>query len=153
MVTDAGIAALSGIGSLMLRKNDLVTMDAIKGMVRRSPNIYTLDLELCANFRLPLIDSFDEFKKSHPRLMLSLKRYEAEHFAAWEDAESDLEYRRLFENGYDDSDDHDDYDTEDDEAAEEYAVERAVDEAIVRAALEESGADPAVFEALDRLCS
>lgn len=135
LVTNAGIAALSGLRIFCLGSNDNVTMPALKALVRRSPELERLFVRTCGNFRQPLVHSLHEFRTSHMKLMRFLVSDESSHNMEWEHHDS-LNYS-------DDYDDEEDEDTARDEGD--------ADEELVITFLEAAGAPPDVFEAFGRL--
>ena len=135
LVTNAGIAALSGLGIFSLGSNDNVTMPALKALVRRSPELQLLFVRTCGNFRQPLVHSLHEFRTSHMKLMRCLASDERSHNMMWEYRES-LNYS-----------DFDDEEDDDDTARDEGDP----DEELVLTFLEAAGAPPEIFEAFGRL--
>ena len=146
VITDAGIAEISGMEFLSLSKNDSITLDALKEFVRRSPKLCRIYIRICGNFRQPLVHSLHEFRSSHPQLMQCLAEAERQHNESWERHDNEVDYERRLANGeldeFDDSDDYDDSDAE----------ERIADEELVRTFLDAAGATPDVIEAFDRIC-
>ena len=68
-ITDLGIAGFSGLETFSLEKSNAVTLPAIEALIRRSPNLQSLSLQGCLNFRQPLVRLLQEFRTSHPKLM------------------------------------------------------------------------------------
>ena len=139
LVTNAGIAALSGLGIFSLGSNDNFTMPALKALVRRSPELERLFVRTCGNFRQPLVHSLHEFRTSHMKLMRCLASDERSHNMMWEYHDS---FARADQVNY-----SDDYDDEEDDADEEGDA----DEELVITFLEAAGAPPDVFAAFGRL--
>jgi hypothetical protein len=85
IVTDVGIAALSGLKYFMLEENNFVTLTAIEGLIRRSPDLVDLMVYICGNMREPLVESMSlEFHESHPMLMRKLAKEAHYHLARWQ---------------------------------------------------------------------
>ena len=76
-ITDLGLAGFYGLETFSLQKNNAVSLPAIEALIRRSPNLRSLNLQGCLNIRQPLSPLLQEFRTSHPKLMRDLAAQES----------------------------------------------------------------------------